>query len=236
MLHETPNQVRAAIKELFPKIPEEDLEAIVQHAWEKGSRRVGTNSTLDLSHRVQLATIARIRHNHTDYDGLLKAFGDWKYARQEVEPGCLKKILEWRGELGDGDDNELEEIVRDIIVLDDDEDEDGNYGSEADDEDSIVELSDSSDSSIEITRHHADDDLGAEGTNVTRHTHYYPQLSRRQLEEHNVTARQKIEEARRKMQIPRERPYIDLPRRGQTTNSRGYADISSARPSRYYHG
>ncbi|KAI7604874.1 hypothetical protein KC319_g21818, partial [Hortaea werneckii] len=52
---ESPDKVGAAIKELFPRIPDQDLNEIVHHAWEEGTRRVGTISTLELPRRVQLA-------------------------------------------------------------------------------------------------------------------------------------------------------------------------------------
>ena len=135
---ETPEQVRACIKELFPATPDADVDNIFRHAWEKGSGRVGTASNMDLPRRVQLATSARIRHKYTDYDQLLRAF-DWSYARAEVEPHCLRKLIEWRGENATEDDGVLEEIVRETIVIDDDSDDDVGMhtaGSEADDEDS----------------------------------------------------------------------------------------------------
>ncbi|KXT13616.1 hypothetical protein AC579_9763 [Pseudocercospora musae] len=163
---ETDEQVRAAVKELFPRIPEEDLQAILHHAWAEGSQRVGTNSTIELPRRVQLATIARIRHTYTDYDRLLRAF-EWKEARQLVEPTCLKKLIEWRGEHDEETDNELEEIVRETIVIDDDDDGPSSVrnGSEADDEDSTAGLDQgyASDTSVEISHEPAGaEDLGAE--------------------------------------------------------------------------
>jgi hypothetical protein len=118
---ETNDQIRAAVKELFPRIPDDDLEAIIRHAWEEGSKRVGNNAFLTLPRRVQLATIARIRHQYTDYDRLLRAF-EWKQARLEVEPMCVAKLLEWRGE--NESDDQVEEIVREVIVIDDDDDDD----------------------------------------------------------------------------------------------------------------
>ena len=152
---ETDDQVRAAIKELFPKIPEEDLKEILRHAWEEGSDRVGTNAALDLPRRVQLAVIARIRHVYTDYDRLLRAF-EWKDARIMVEPTCLAKLIEWRGENEQDDDNELEEIIRETIVIDDDDDDDIPYRrNDPDEEDS--------DTSIEISHRPAGDaDFGEE--------------------------------------------------------------------------
>ncbi|KAK0927447.1 hypothetical protein LTR29_017635 [Friedmanniomyces endolithicus] len=156
---ETPDKVRAAIKELFPKIPDFDLDEIVPHAWEEGTSRVGTNGQLGLPRFVQLATVARIRHTYTDYDQLLRAF-EWKEARIMVEPGCLQKLIEWRGEEDDQDDGELEEIVRETIVIDDDDDELEAGISDADT--FPIEIDSGSDASVEIIHHTAAQGFGAE--------------------------------------------------------------------------
>ena len=194
---ETPDQVRAAIKELFPKIPKDDLESIVKHAWEEGTHRVGNNTSLDLPRRVQLATIARIRHEYTDYDRLLRAF-EWKEARAEVEPACLRKLIEWRGENDIGDDNELEEIVRETIVIDDDDDV-----SDAGDDDSVTDLEPGnvSDTSIEVTHHVAvDGDLGAESVDEGSRA-YLRRLQpvRRDMQQRHTIAKQKIGAVRQQM-------------------------------------
>jgi hypothetical protein len=162
---ETPEQVSAYIKELFPRIPQDDLDKIVQHAWEEGSKRVGTNESMNLANRVQLAVTARIRHAYTDYDRLLKAF-EWKEARAEVEPECVKKLKEWRGEDGaDDEEKGFEEAMRDVIVIDDDEDPmQGNGSDQSDEDDASVGNADyDSDSSVEIVEHHiSDNDFAAE--------------------------------------------------------------------------
>lgn len=167
---EDAGRLRVSIREMFPKMPEEDMEAIIKHAWEEDSFRVGTNASLSLSRRIQLATIARIRHTYTDYDVLLKAFGDWHKARQDVEKDCLDKLKEWRGENASDDVDESEWITRDFIVIDDDDQEAGddsaNLGHEADDEDSAADQGYASDISVEIVQHRAlDDDLSAESSN-----------------------------------------------------------------------
>lgn len=154
---ETPEQVSAYIKELFPRIPQEDLDKIVQHAWEEGSKRVGTNENMNLANRVQLAVTARIRHAYTDYDRLLKAF-EWKDARHEVEAECVKKLKEWRGEDGnDEDDRGFEETMRDVIVLDDDDDDNNMNTNDIDDSDaddaSVGDADYASDPSVEIVEH-----------------------------------------------------------------------------------
>ncbi|KAF2658778.1 hypothetical protein K491DRAFT_592509 [Lophiostoma macrostomum CBS 122681] len=127
VLHDRPNpaksreQVQAAVLEVFPKIPDADLTAILDHAFEEGSKRVGNATELTLARRVQLAVGAYIRHQYTDYDKLLKSGVTWPDARQLAQPASYAKLKEWRDE---AESNELEETFREIIVLDDDDDDD----------------------------------------------------------------------------------------------------------------
>ena len=95
---------------------------------------------------MQLATIARIRHTYTDYDMLLKIV-TWKEARQIVEPFSLTKLIEWRGE-NDNDTEGFEEILRETIVIDDDDD--GELDDADSDTDSNTVADDGSDTSLEI--------------------------------------------------------------------------------------
>jgi hypothetical protein len=186
---ETPEQVRAAIKEMFPKIPQHDLDEIVTRAWEAGTDRVGGAKDIPLSRRAQLATLARIRHTYTDYDALLRAFGDWRGTRQQVEPICVQKMIEWRGET-DGDDEGLEEIIRETIVIDDDDDdEEGGDSSDT---------GGASDTSIEIShRPAAVEDLRAEEATERDHRFFQRnQLPDRTLAKRNDIARQKINAVR----------------------------------------
>jgi len=227
---ETPEQVRAAIRELFPKMPDADLESIVKHAWEEGTDRVG-NSKLDLPRRVQLATIARIRHHYTDYDRLLRAF-EWKDARAEVEPTCLKKLIEWRGENDFEDDGELEEIVRETIVIDSDDD--------MSDDDSVIELEPGnvSDTSIEVTHHvAADGDLGAESVDEgSRAWVKRLQPARRCKEQRNTIAKQKIGAVRQQMRNhapPRDHSPSSTK---MHLRSSGFAQSSAPRPVQQSNG
>ncbi|KAK5160171.1 hypothetical protein LTS14_002278 [Recurvomyces mirabilis] len=192
--HEDPISVKAAIKELFPRMPSYDLEQIMLHAWKKGSRRVGLNSQLDLPRRVQLATIARIRHEYTDYDRLLRAF-TWFEARAIVEPDCLRKLIEWRGETEKEDDDQFEEIVRETIIIDDDDDDD-------DDADSVTDLDagDTSDASVEITHHVvADMDFGAESHDDRPHRRVAPYRAPVQSLDQRNLLKQKIGNARQQL-------------------------------------
>jgi hypothetical protein len=196
---ESPEQVRAAIKELFPKIPQLDLDAIVTHAWAKNSKRVGSAVDIPLPRRVQLAVIARIRHTYTDYDALLGAFGDWKGTRMEVEPGCLQKLIEWRGETGD-DDEALEEIVRETIVIDDDDD-DAPFAGRGDDS---SDTGDVSDTSIEISHRPAvAEDLRAEHASERDHRYFQRRIPERVQAQRNDIARQKIQTYRSREQNAR---------------------------------
>ncbi|KAF1814184.1 hypothetical protein P152DRAFT_471969 [Eremomyces bilateralis CBS 781.70] len=119
---ETSEQVRLAIRDLFPKIPKKDLDNIIKHAFRNGTSRVGNAAELSLPRRVQLAVVAHIRHEYTNYDKLLKQ-NTYHEARSRVEPTTLDRLMKWRGE-NDSGKRELEEMFREIIVIDDSEDED----------------------------------------------------------------------------------------------------------------
>lgn len=116
-------QAREAIRDLFPKIPERDLHAIVARAFQKGKDRVGTAVELSLPRRVQLAVVAHIRHVYTDYDKLLKT-GSWLDARARIERACLDQLAQWRGDDDDDDPNAMEDILREVIVIPDDDEDD----------------------------------------------------------------------------------------------------------------
>ena len=64
---------RALILRFFPNIPENSLNTILGHGFEKGSRRVGRTKTLDDSVKARLAVYAHIRHSHTTYDAIYSA-------------------------------------------------------------------------------------------------------------------------------------------------------------------
>ncbi|ROT40265.1 hypothetical protein SODALDRAFT_329960 [Sodiomyces alkalinus F11] len=122
-------QADAAIRELFPRIPNTDRGEIISHAFRKGKTFngepvVGLQQNLSLSRRVQLAVLAHIRHNHTRYDELLRET-TWANARKATEQLCLDYLVKWRGDDESGRD-QLDEILREVVVLSDDESEDGD--------------------------------------------------------------------------------------------------------------
>ncbi|KAL2021142.1 hypothetical protein VTK56DRAFT_7448 [Thermocarpiscus australiensis] len=135
-------QADAAIRDLFPRIPNTDRQMIIEHAFNKSrlskdnAPPVGLASHLTLSRRVQLAVLAHIRHNHTRYDQLLKEAG-YVNARKAVEPLCLDFLVKWRGDEETGRD-QLDEILCEVVVISDSESDESD---EEDDEDESSETS-----------------------------------------------------------------------------------------------
>ncbi|CAI7582699.1 unnamed protein product [Penicillium glandicola] len=113
-------EARDALKDLFPNIPDKDLNQIIKTAFQKGQKKVGTATELPLARRAQLAVVAHIRHVYTDYDRLLKATS-FHEARGVVEHTTLAKVIEWRGDDENGQ-TVLEDVFREVIVISDDED------------------------------------------------------------------------------------------------------------------
>ncbi|RAL13588.1 DUF2293 domain-containing protein [Aspergillus homomorphus CBS 101889] len=115
-------EARDVLRDLFPSIPDNDLNQIIKTAFQKGQRKVGTAIELPLARRAQLAVVAHIRHIYTEYDRLLKATS-FHEARSVVEEPTLAKLVEWRGD----DENGkivLEDVFREVIVISDEEDSD----------------------------------------------------------------------------------------------------------------
>lgn len=78
--------------------------------------------------------LAHIRHKFTRYDELLTET-NYASARKAVEPECLKKLIQWRGDEETGRD-QLDEILREVVVISDSEDDsDADDGDAEDDDD-----------------------------------------------------------------------------------------------------
>ncbi|KAL1838334.1 hypothetical protein VTJ49DRAFT_2795 [Mycothermus thermophilus] len=147
-------QADAAIRDLFPRIPNTDRQAIIEHAFNKSASeedvkngkdsRVGLASHLPLSKRVQLAVLAHIRHNHTRYDDLLQEKkAPYAMVRKAVMPVCLDILLKWRGDEETGRD-QLDEILCEVIEISDSESEESDESDEDDGSDDDEESSESS--------------------------------------------------------------------------------------------
>ncbi|WAO83099.1 DUF2293 domain-containing protein [Fusarium falciforme] len=120
-------QVDAALRDLFPRIPNTDRQMIIEHAFRRGTssktEKVGLSADITLARRVQLAVLAHIRHTHTRYDTLLRET-TWQNARKVVEALCLDTLVKWRGDEESGRD-QLDEILREVVVISDSEEESG---------------------------------------------------------------------------------------------------------------
>ena len=118
---------RETIRDLFPKIPDNDLFQIIKTAFQLGDGKVGTADEIPLVRRAQLSVVAHIRHTYTSYDKLLRRL-PYNQARHEVEEETLKKLVEWRGDDDAKDDGArqraVDELVREVIVVSDEEDSD----------------------------------------------------------------------------------------------------------------
>lgn len=99
-------KARALLFEHFPQVPLDTSEDLLEHAFMKGSRRVGRSGKLDGEDKIEMAATAHIRHRFTDYDTFLKQQrkaldyrdGAKTKARNRVS-GQVKKIVDsWRQE------------------------------------------------------------------------------------------------------------------------------------------
>ncbi|TLS26087.1 hypothetical protein PpBr36_07109 [Pyricularia pennisetigena] len=137
-------QADAALRDLFPRMPNTDRQMVIDRSFRKGGgETVGLAADLTLSRRVQLAVLAHIRHTHTTYDELWRTHG-WATARKAIEATCLDFIVKWRGDEETGRD-QLDEILREVIVISDSEgseDEDDEDDDDTEDDSSETEDSD----------------------------------------------------------------------------------------------
>ncbi|KAJ5648862.1 uncharacterized protein N7484_002585 [Penicillium longicatenatum] len=123
---------RALLYNEFPLMPHETLETILNHAFLKGSGRVGRTSTTTEKRKATLAVEAHIRHKHTNYETLLASGVERCEARERVWQNVkvIRKAWEGSKELKkietvlrpahtDGDDDV--DDVPCIVVSDDDD-------------------------------------------------------------------------------------------------------------------
>lgn len=87
-----------ALKRLFPNIPKESIPRTVSHAVKKRSRRVGRSGTVQLDDKVKLAVRAHIRHEHTEYEQLLRQGKSREEARRQVWSKLNEIARLWGGQ------------------------------------------------------------------------------------------------------------------------------------------
>ncbi|KAK4949645.1 hypothetical protein LTR10_011486 [Elasticomyces elasticus] len=123
-------EAKQTIKDLFPKIPDNDLFQIIKTAFQLGDNKVGTAEEIPLVRRAQLSVVAHIRHCYTKYDKLLRQL-PYNDARHAVEKETLARLIEWRGDDDAVDEKAqraADDLLREVIVISDEEE------SESDDE------------------------------------------------------------------------------------------------------
>ncbi|KAK5091534.1 hypothetical protein LTS08_005295 [Lithohypha guttulata] len=116
-------EAKEIIRDLFPRIPDNDLYQIIKTAFQLGDRKVGTAEEIPLVRRAQLSVVAHIRHSYTNYDRLLRQL-PYNDARHAVEKATLQKLVEWRGDENDKTEDSrkaVDDAVREIVVLSDEE-------------------------------------------------------------------------------------------------------------------
>lgn len=77
-------KAKTVLEETFPGIPPKCAKKILQHAFLKGSGRVGRSTKQPETSKARLAVEAHIRHHHTPYDTLLDNGTDRHDARAAV--------------------------------------------------------------------------------------------------------------------------------------------------------
>lgn len=78
-------------------MPVESLEIILNHAFLKGSGRVGRTSTKTDERKAILAVEAHIRHTHTSYEELMNAGMEREEARETVWETVQAIKTAWEG-------------------------------------------------------------------------------------------------------------------------------------------
>ncbi|KAJ5396295.1 uncharacterized protein N7487_010598 [Penicillium crustosum] len=88
---------RELLKSEFPLMPKETLKIVLEHAFLKGSGRVGRTAMISDEKKTLLAVEAHIRHVHTPYEKLLDEGVSRKDAREQVWPTVQAVERAWQG-------------------------------------------------------------------------------------------------------------------------------------------
>ncbi|PYH94831.1 hypothetical protein BO71DRAFT_219345 [Aspergillus ellipticus CBS 707.79] len=88
-------QARRDLCKEYPQMPVKSLESILQHAYVKGTGRVGRAQQKSSTLRTDLAVEAHIRHTHTPYEALLTSGMERGKARKQTRPMVLELMATW---------------------------------------------------------------------------------------------------------------------------------------------
>ncbi|KAL6236998.1 hypothetical protein BDW75DRAFT_205408 [Aspergillus navahoensis] len=89
---------RELLRKQFPLMPAQSLNTILDHAFLKGSGRVGRTTTTPEIEKVNLAVEAHIRHVHTPYETLLRSGMSRLEARNKIREQVQTILADWAGE------------------------------------------------------------------------------------------------------------------------------------------
>ena len=78
-------------------MPKDTLKLVLEHAFLKGSGRVGRTAMISDERKTLLAVEAHIRHVHTPYEKLLDEGVGRKEAREKVWPTIQAVERAWQG-------------------------------------------------------------------------------------------------------------------------------------------
>lgn len=90
-------KARELLLKEFPNMPKSDLTAVLNHAFLKGSRRVGRSGKIaSEKDKVRLAVEAHIRHVHTEYDDMIRRGLTRERARENIWDEVVILRDSWR--------------------------------------------------------------------------------------------------------------------------------------------
>lgn len=90
----------AMLRKLFPRFPKQahQHQSVLKRAWTVGTGRVGRTTALTLEEKVRRAVQAHARHEHTEYDALLKEGKSKVVARAAIQFNLHQVLNGWIGE------------------------------------------------------------------------------------------------------------------------------------------
>ena len=93
------SKARSLLQVHFPDMPVSSAEKVLQHAYRKGSGRIGRQTTVKDERKIKLAVEAYIRHTHTSYDRMLHAGINRQIARQLIWDSVQDIKVKWGGSI-----------------------------------------------------------------------------------------------------------------------------------------
>lgn len=78
-------------------MPVESLDAVLDHAFRKGSGRVGRTSQIEDENKAAMAVEAYVRHTHTAYEEMLRKGTSRDVARRQVREKVHTIMAAWQG-------------------------------------------------------------------------------------------------------------------------------------------